>query len=477
MPPSPDHAVDDDALAGRVAEATDALVDGDRELVRRHGPGRPAPPHVPAALHRGVRLQHRHVDAERRPRRPRLRPHRVGARSSGSSSSPSSARCSCCRSSAACWPTSSTAASCSSSSPSSSCASRSCWPSWPPPTTRRTWPRWSRVVFAIGVGQAIYAPTYSARRCPRSSAAEDLAGAISLNSAQMNASRVVGAGHRRLSSTPPSAPRLGVRRQRAELPVHHRRACSPCAARRPPAASGDRGLRRLLRRALRSPARPGRAAAAWSSIADVLALCLPVHRPDAGRRRATTSASTPDRTAYGLLYACFGFGARRRGAVDRHRPRRRIRRDRLVRIGLVGLRRHARRSSPCVRAPAPATRSSSSSGSATSRSSRRCRRCCRSTLDDRVRGRSWRCGSWASAARSRRQPLAGPIDRGHVGHAVLLVGACRRRPRRSPSTPGSTTCRHRVDPTSRRPEPVRPARQPGRPRRRRRARGRPPGCP
>ena len=49
--------------------------------------------------------------------------------------------------------------------------------------------RWS--CFAIGVGQAIHGPTYSAA-LPALVDREDLAGAISLNSAQMNASRVIG---------------------------------------------------------------------------------------------------------------------------------------------------------------------------------------------------------------------------------------------------------------------------------------------
>ena len=47
------------------------------------------------------------------------------------------------------------------------------------------------IVFLIGVGQAIHAPTYSAA-LPALVERKDLAGAISLNSAQMNASRVVG---------------------------------------------------------------------------------------------------------------------------------------------------------------------------------------------------------------------------------------------------------------------------------------------
>jgi len=47
------------------------------------------------------------------------------------------------------------------------------------------------VVFAIGVGQAIYGPTYAAL-LPQLVDRRDLAGAVSLNSTQMNASRVIG---------------------------------------------------------------------------------------------------------------------------------------------------------------------------------------------------------------------------------------------------------------------------------------------
>jgi MFS family permease len=47
------------------------------------------------------------------------------------------------------------------------------------------------IVFLIGVGQAVFGPTYSAI-LPALVGREDLAGAISLNSAQMNGSRVIG---------------------------------------------------------------------------------------------------------------------------------------------------------------------------------------------------------------------------------------------------------------------------------------------
>ena len=56
------------------------------------------------------------------------------------------------------------------------------------PVARR---RWSAIVFLIGMGQAVFGPTYSAL-LPALVGREDLAGAISLNSAQMNGSRVIG---------------------------------------------------------------------------------------------------------------------------------------------------------------------------------------------------------------------------------------------------------------------------------------------
>ena len=47
------------------------------------------------------------------------------------------------------------------------------------------------IVFLIGMGQAVFGPTYSAL-LPALVGHDDLAGAISLNSAQMNGSRVIG---------------------------------------------------------------------------------------------------------------------------------------------------------------------------------------------------------------------------------------------------------------------------------------------
>ena len=85
---------------------------------------------------------------------------------------------------------------------------RACSPSLlalrrPAATTRRA-SALVAIVFVIGMGQAVFGPTYSAL-LPVLVGREDLAGAISLNSAQMNGSRVIG----------PAIGRRALRRSRA----------------------------------------------------------------------------------------------------------------------------------------------------------------------------------------------------------------------------------------------------------------------
>ena len=72
----------------------------------RHGRRGAAPPRLPHRLGRHVRLEHRHVDAERAARRVRATSSPTTPATSASSSSPSSARCSSSPRSAACSPTS-----------------------------------------------------------------------------------------------------------------------------------------------------------------------------------------------------------------------------------------------------------------------------------------------------------------------------------------------------------------------------------
>ncbi len=82
---------------------------------------------------------------------------------------------------------------------------------------------------AIGIGQAVYAPTFGSL-VPQLVDKKDLAGAVSLNSVNMNLSRVIGpaiggAHLRRLRHL------VGVHRQRRQLPVHHRCPADGAAAR------------------------------------------------------------------------------------------------------------------------------------------------------------------------------------------------------------------------------------------------------
>ena len=65
----------------------------------------------------------------------------------------------------------------------------------------------------------MFGPAYSAI-LPGLVGREDLPGAISLNSAQMNASRVIGPAIGGVAST--SWGRLGLRRERGDLPVRRR---------------------------------------------------------------------------------------------------------------------------------------------------------------------------------------------------------------------------------------------------------------
>ena len=77
------------------------------------------------------------------------------------------------------------------------------------------------IVLAIGAGQAVHAPTYSAV-LPGLVGQRDLAAAISLNSVQMNASARHRTGHRR-RAVRRGRRLVGVRAERAHLPGRHRR--------------------------------------------------------------------------------------------------------------------------------------------------------------------------------------------------------------------------------------------------------------
>jgi MFS family permease len=161
------------------------------------------------------------------------------------------------------------------------------------------------LVVAIGIGQAIHAPTYSAA-LPALVDHKDLPGAIALNSAQMNASRVIGPAIGGVLYA-----LLGVSWVFAinaatyliiigvllviTLPRVERDPDEPTGFRRLlggfRVARDDRTIRRTL-----------------LTMASFSLFCLPfvVHVPVIAERNLGIAS---DSAAYGLFYACLGFGA------------------------------------------------------------------------------------------------------------------------------------------------------------------------
>jgi MFS family permease len=161
------------------------------------------------------------------------------------------------------------------------------------------------MVVAIGIGQAIHAPTYSAA-LPALVDHKDLPGAISLNSAQMNASRVIGPAIGGVLYA-----LVGVSWVFAinaatyliiiavlltiALPKVEQEAGEPTGLRRLlggfRVARDDRTIRRVL-----------------LTMASFSLFCLPfvVHVPVIAERSLGIES---DSAAYGLFYACLGFGA------------------------------------------------------------------------------------------------------------------------------------------------------------------------
>ena len=159
------------------------------------------------------------------------------------------------------------------------------------------------VVLVIGIGNALYAPIFSAV-VPILVPRQDLSGAISLNSVQMNASRVIGPaiGATIYSNWGPSwvfvlnAASFGfviVSLLRVTLPA--------------PVATGTQGLHRLLEGF--EVARRDRVVRQCLVVIFVFSLlCLPfiTQMPTIADTNLGIASKS---TAYGILYACFGLGA------------------------------------------------------------------------------------------------------------------------------------------------------------------------
>lgn len=183
---------------------------------------------------------------------------------------------------------------------------------------------------AIGIGQAVFAPAYSAV-IPGLVGRENLAGAISLNSAQMNASRVIGPVIGGIAYNLVGCSWVFVGNAVTYLFV----IAALAAVRLPevPLAHNEHGVRQLTAgiRAARADKVVFRSLV---TVAVFSLLCLPFIglMPVVAAREF---AIDPKSAAYGALYASFGVGALA-GALSIGTILAPVRKDRIVRIGMVG---------------------------------------------------------------------------------------------------------------------------------------------
>ncbi|MEX2292205.1 MAG: MFS transporter [Acidimicrobiales bacterium] len=186
------------------------------------------------------------------------------------------------------------------------------------------------IVFLIGMGQAVFGPTYSAL-LPALVGRDDLAGAISLNSAQMNGSRVVGPVIGAALFARFGADVVFVVNAASYLLV----IWSLLSVRLPdpvPDTTGLRGLRRLgagftVARADRIVGRCLVVIFAYS----LLSLPFIGQMPTLADQNLGIAARS---TQYGILYACFGVGALL-GALSIGTVLAGRSLERVVRVGLV----------------------------------------------------------------------------------------------------------------------------------------------
>jgi MFS family permease len=186
------------------------------------------------------------------------------------------------------------------------------------------------LVAAIGIGNAAYAPAYSAV-LPALVGRENLAGAISLNSAQMNASRVVGPAIGGLAYH-----LVGPSWVFAGNALTYLFVIGALASVRLPhvvSSAAGRGLRQLT--AGITAARADRVVTrALVTVATFSLFCLPFIglMPVVAAREFAMSPKSP---GYGILYACFGLGALA-GALSIGTVLAGVPKDRIVRAGMLG---------------------------------------------------------------------------------------------------------------------------------------------
>ncbi|HZM31594.1 MAG TPA: MFS transporter [Acidimicrobiales bacterium] len=189
------------------------------------------------------------------------------------------------------------------------------------------------VTFALGIAQALFNPTYSAL-LPQLVGKDDLPGAISLHSAQMNGSRVVGPVIGALLDAALGASAVFAVNGLSYLFV----IASLLTVRLPPPVPGpgdDRGLRRLGAGFL--VARRNvivRQCLVTVFTFSLVSLTFVGQFPVVAERNLGIDERS---TAYGVLYACFGVGAMigalSIGTVFAHRSKARIVRSSLVAYG------------------------------------------------------------------------------------------------------------------------------------------------
>ncbi|MEZ5204989.1 MAG: MFS transporter [Acidimicrobiales bacterium] len=185
------------------------------------------------------------------------------------------------------------------------------------------------VVLCIGIGNALYAPIFSAV-IPILVPRRDLSGAISLNSVQMNASRVIGPfiGASIYAHWGPSWVFLLNAASFGFVIVALRRVSLP-----PPVATGTQGLHRVLE-GLRT-ARTDRVIGQCISVIFVFSfLCLPfiTQLPTIADENLGIASKSAQ---YGFLYGCFGLGAVI-GALSIGTVFAASSKSKLTRVGLLG---------------------------------------------------------------------------------------------------------------------------------------------
>jgi predicted MFS family arabinose efflux permease len=186
------------------------------------------------------------------------------------------------------------------------------------------------VVFAIGVGQALFNPAYSAM-LPQLVDRRDLPGAIALHSAQLNGSRVIGPVIGALLDSAIGAPSVFAVNGVSYLFV----IASLMSVRLPPPVVGptdERGLRRLgAGFAVARRDRVVRRSLATIVTFSLVSLTFVGQFPVVAERNLGIDERS---SAYGMLYACFGIGAvigaLSIGTVFSQRPK-----ERIVHVSLV----------------------------------------------------------------------------------------------------------------------------------------------